>query len=68
MPVRLGLFEVRFVCGGTMGTRHVWAPDERSAVALLRQHPSTFGLAHESVPVARAVRLDLRELRAERAA
>jgi hypothetical protein len=59
MAVRLALFRVRYVCSGVLGTRLVWAPDERSAVESLREHPSMFGLPHERVPVAHAAPLTI---------
>jgi hypothetical protein len=49
--ISLRYFEVRFSCGGQPGIRNVWAPSERSASRVLREHPSSWGLAHEAVLV-----------------
>jgi hypothetical protein len=60
-PAALLLFELRFVCGGVTGRRHVFAPDRPAAIRLLREHPSMFGLQHERVVVSRAIPLTVRK-------
>lgn len=57
----LGLFLVRYYCGGRFGVRSVWAPDEDTAGRQLLNRPSTFGLPHEHVEILTASRIDLRE-------
>ncbi len=58
VPVLLCWWEVPWVCGTVAGTRHVRAPDALSAQHDLQEHPSEFGLPHQSVIVGKAVRLD----------
>lgn len=53
----LSWWQVPWVCGRVAGVRHVRAPDAQSAEHDLEQHPSDYGLPHESVIVGRAVAL-----------
>lgn len=50
-------WEVAWACGSVAGIRHVRAPDAQSAEHDLEQHPSDYGLPHESVIIGRARQL-----------
>jgi hypothetical protein len=51
--VRLKWFRVAFTCAGTPGHRYMYGPSERAVSRVLREHPSMFGLPHETVLVGR---------------
>lgn len=59
----LDLFEIRFISGGHVGARQLWAPDGEAAREHLEQNASLYGLPAERVYVLSTGQVTVQEQR-----